>query len=555
MPRIPPELSFPERQDGDDPLAHLGQVSHFAEMDRLGCGEWTVLYEYHDNGHGSRCAYSALLSAEKAGNALERCAWDLMIGHGPPGFTQRFDSGSEITTYDRFGMHGVEPLLYCRDFHKIKPRQYDLSEEFRLFHNLYHDRHSDRYIHVDDRGNEVIAAEIDPGRARVLTRLLRQYMAARQLSLALFFDHRAQSNLDLTTAKSALSPIDKTTTDKCYSFSIGSLDRKTFSRLIGKKILPPPPTTESGVWPYDTEQLGRYADFIIDVDKHGNPALHSCNPDGLANYFGANELAPHYLTPVWFRREVLSKYYDQPDKFSVEDGYLRCGSLWGIQIDNNMSDHVVVYLGDLGRDLNYDEQEYWKNFNVTPGGRQPSATNFRRAFRAEFTDPSAPDLLFKQRYTQLNEAWQAKFGWPLYRPPHEGDAHIFKQFRLPISESLSEFDSQILYLVKLVIDSLNESKLAETGGALDDRKGIQKFESFLKANNYSNVDKDVAALRALQNLRSSGVAHAKGKNFDKIQRSVGLDQRSPRTVFRDLLNGINQMLSDLSNHFVSDAAD
>lgn len=177
MPRIPPELSFQQRRDGDDPLAHLGQVAHFAEMDELGCGEWTVLYEYQDNRKGSRCSYTALLSPDKAGDALKRKAWDLMIGHGTPGFTQRSDNGSEVTTYDRFGMHGVEPLLYCRDFHGIKPRQYDLSEEFRLFHNLYHDRHNDRYIHVDDRGNEVVAAEIDPGRARVLTRLLRQYMA------------------------------------------------------------------------------------------------------------------------------------------------------------------------------------------------------------------------------------------------------------------------------------------------------------------------------------------------------------------------------------------
>ena len=555
MPRIPPELSFQQRRDGDDPLAHLGQIAHLAEMDELGCGEWTVLYEYKDNRNGSRCSYSALLSPDKAEDALKRPAWDLMIGQGGPGFTQRYDNGSEVTTYDRFGMYGVEPLLYCRDFHGMKPRQYDISEEFRLYLNLYHDRHNDRYIHVDDRGNEVVAAEIDLGRARVLTRLLREYMAARQLALALFFDHRAQSDLDLATAESAIAAIDKTTADRCYSFSIGNIDRKAFSRLIGKKILLPPPIAECGAWPYDVEQPAQYVDFIVDVDEKGNSVLHSCDPGGLANYFGANEHAPHYLTPVWFRRDVLSKYYDQSDKFSVEDGYLRCGSLWGIQIDNNMPDHVVVYLGDLGRDLPYEEQVYWRTFNVTSGGRQSSATNFRRAFRAEFADPSEPDLLFKQRYTQLNEAWLAKFEWPLYRSPHAGDAHIFKQFRLPISEGLGEFDSQLLSLVKLVIDSLNEAELAKAAGALANEKGITKFERYLRGGNYPNVDRDIAALRVLQNLRSSGVAHAKGKNFDKIQGNVGLDRDSPRTVFRNLLNGVNQMLSDLSAHFVSAADD
>lgn len=550
MPRLPPELSAAPRRGDEDPLSHLGQVTHIAEIDGLGCGEWTVLYEYQDNKKGSRCFYSALLSLQQAGDALKRKSWELSTDRGTPGFTQRRNGDSEITTYDRFGMDGVEPLLYCRDFHGIKPRQYDLSEEFRLFHNLYHDRHNDRYIHVDDRGNEVVAAEMDRGRARVLTRLLRQYMAARQLALALFFDHRARSDLDLATAKPALSPIDKATADQCYSFNIGEIDRKAFSRLVGKKIVFPPPITQCGVWPYDADQEGKYVDFIIDVDEHGSPVTHSCDPDGLANYFGANEHAPHYLTPVWFRRDVLSKYYDQPDKFSVEDGYLRCGSLWGIQIDNNMPDHVVVYLGDLGRDLHHEEQAYWRHYNVTPGGRQPSETSFRRSFRAEFADPSEPDLIFKQSYTHLNEAWLEKFGWPLFRPPHEGDAHIFGQFRLPISESLGEFDNQLLFLVKLVIDSLNEAELANVGGTQPDAKGITKLERYLKVGNYSHVDRDIGALRVLQALRSSGVAHAKGKNFDKIQTSVGLDRNSPRAVFRNLVNGVNQMLSDLSAHFV-----
>lgn len=286
-----------------------------------------------------------------------------------------------------------------------------------------------------------------------------------------------------------------------------------------------------------------------------NRSQHSCDPDRLANYFGANEAAPHYLTPVWFKRDVLVKYYNDPGKFSVEDGYLRCGSLWGLRMDNNVPDYVVVYLGDLGRDLNVDEQTYWRTFNVTPGGRKPSETNFLRAFAAQFTDPSEPDHLFKQRYTQLNEAWVAKFQWPLYRQLHKDDAHIPIQFHLPISEAVGEFDSQLLYLVKLLIDSLNEAELAKIGGADAGDKGITKFEKFLKAKNYVHVDRDISILRTLQNLRSTGAAHAKGKSFDKVQRTVGLDQKSPKLVFRNLLDQVNQMLSDISAHVVLGPSD
>jgi len=323
---------------------------------------------------------------------------------------------------------------------------------------------------------------------------------------------------------------------------------KPFSRLLGKKVILPPPVSSSGIWPYEAEKRGKYAEFIIDVSEDGMPVFHSCDPGRLANYFGANEAAPHYLTPVWFKREVLVKYYNDP-KFSVEDGYLRCGSLWGLRMDNNPSDHVVAYLGDLGRDLDHEEQIYWKLFNVTPGGRQPSETNFQRAFLAKFADPSAPDLLFKQSYTQLIEAWTRKFGWPIFRPLHQADAHILRQFHLPITESVGEFEVQLLWLVKLLIDSLNEAELTRVGSTVGpDEKGISKFKRHLEEEKYPYVERDIRLLRNLQELRSSGAAHAKGRNFDKIWKKIGLNIDSPKDGFRAIMQGVNQMLSDLLVH-------
>jgi hypothetical protein len=211
----------------------------------------------------------------------------------------------------------------------------------------------------------------------------------------------------------------------------------------------------------------------------------------------------------------------------------------------------VVYLGDLGRDLDYEEQTYWKYFNVTPSDRRPSETDYRRSFLAQFADPLAPDLIFKQRYTRFNEAWLKEFGWPLYRPLHHGDAHVFKQLRIPMSDALGEFETQILYLVKLLIDSLNEKELATTlGGALPNEQGISKLQRYLEAKLYPLKDRDVGLLRTLQSLRSTGAVHAKGSNFDKVKESVGLDRESPRDVFRRLIERVNEMLDSLLAHFV-----
>jgi hypothetical protein len=197
---------------------------------------------------------------------------------------------------------------------------------------------------------------------------------------------------------------------------------------------------------------------------------------------------------------------------------------------------------------------YWRNFNVTPGDRKPSEVNFKRSFGAQFTDPSEPDLLFRQHYTRLNELWASKFGWPIFRALHEGDGHILKQFRVPLSDSLGEFDNQLLYLVKMIIDSLNEEELAKAcSGALPDEKGISKFKRFLEKETYPGVERDVTLLRNLQDLRSSGAVHHKGKQFDKVRKRVGLDSEPPRTVFRMLLLGVNDMLTDLLTHIAPPA--
>ena len=53
MPRIPPELAASQTSEGRDAMAHLGQVAAISKIDELGCGEWTVLYEYQSDSVGT----------------------------------------------------------------------------------------------------------------------------------------------------------------------------------------------------------------------------------------------------------------------------------------------------------------------------------------------------------------------------------------------------------------------------------------------------------------------------------------------------------------------
>jgi hypothetical protein len=256
------------------------------------------------------------------------------------------------------------------------------------------------------------------------------------------------------------------------------------------------------------------------------------------------------ITPVWFKREVLRKYYDHPEKYSVEDGYLRCGGLWGLRMDNDLPNHVVVYLGDLGR-LAYEEQLYWKSFNIPPVADQTSEANFKRSFLVEFADPASPDLVLKQKVVSLQEGWEQRYGWQLFRQLHDADAHVVKQLRIPLTDSVGEFEHQILLLTKILVDSLNDKELArEIEGAEPNEKSISKLDRFLQKKGYPRRDRDVKLLRLLQAVRSTAAAHGKGKLFQKISNELELNDKPSSEVFRSLLSRANEMLSDLESFFL-----
>ena len=213
--------------------------------------------------------------------------------------------------------------------------------------------------------------------------------------------------------------------------------------------------------------------------RSGKPVRHTCDPDKLANYFGKNPDAPHYFTPVFFRAEVLAKYYAEPGKYLVEDGYLRCGSLWELRMDNDHTDVVVVFLGDLGRDLSEAERNYWLSFNIPPEGRTMSKTTLKRGFLTQFADPEKPDLVFKHEYNHFNRAFREAKGWGFFLPLHDDDEHFLTGLRLLSKDNQAEFDSQLIALTKVLVDSLNEKEITKGLTTLvENDKGITKLAKF-----------------------------------------------------------------------------
>jgi hypothetical protein len=532
-------------------------MRRFIERD-LPNQQWLTLHHFwfEDRTHGG--IFCALVPLALVDRALSHDSWDLTVGHSiGPRCTQYFEEGKKVTEYYRFGdRDGIEPLVIPRDFHGVRPDYVEILEEFRLFHQLYWDAARGVYLKFDEAGNPHEVIRIKANRVVEVSKLhIRQFLALKGAVLVVFFDSVRNSTLDIEAVPEPERRVEVRNDDCRYHVNAVRDDRilsnrwRSFSRLCGKRVIRPLPPEQSGFWPFD-DQPEEYPEFIIAVDQDGKPVRYSCNHEQLANYFGANSQAPHYLTPVYFRKEVLSKYYDNPNLYSVEDGYLRCGSLWGLRMDNNLPDHVVVYLGDLGRDLPASERPYWQSFNTLPE-RGISKTAWSRDFMAEFAEPVRVDLRFRYKYSSFNRAWAQKFSWPFFLPLHGAEQHLARIIRSLLNDSQAEFDGQVLALTKLLVDSLNEKELGRLASDLPaGAKGIDKLEAFLSKQGFPNVPEVVGLLRDLQDIRSSGAAHRKGSRYERVIAEQGIATRSLPAVFDEILENAITALDSLAAHFL-----
>ncbi|NEO51622.1 MAG: hypothetical protein F6K54_00010 [Okeania sp. SIO3B5] len=503
----------------------------------LGREPWITVYFDKVTEDENLGIFSALIPNAYVETSLSQISWDFHLQDGHPCFNR----SNKNPTYLRFGkLDDVEPFIIRRDFHGIRDSYNEIIEEFRHFHRLYHDFEKNQLFKFDDRGDETVVAKLEMDKVEVHLKEVRQFLAVKEMHLAIYFDFKRYSELildefpqevecrkDLTYYKLRANLAENSHTAKY----------KSFSYLCGKKLISPFPLNHCGMWPFNDQDKEDYIDFIIGIDEKGDSVKYSCNPD-----------IPKYFTRVFFRREVLTKYYAHPERYSVEDGFLRCQGLWGLKLDNNHPEYITVFLGDLAS-LPSDEQIYWRSYNILPQGKM-SKVNFERSFELTPAPPEQIDLMFKDRFVRFSKNWKESMGWSLFLELAESDQYLFNTLRIPLTNSQAEFDPQVLALTKVLIDSLNEGEIVKaTPGGNTETKGISKFEQFLKAHQYPNYEHQIKFLRDLQTLRSTSVAHRKGDNYKKIAKAFGLKDSNRSDVLKKILVEVRDFLVSLERHF------
>jgi len=513
-------------------LKDIGRTFNPTEMITVYLSDCTKLHHYG--------IYCALIPNGQLESALDSTSWELSHGEGLPG-SSVYLGDEKNAVYHRFGSDdGVEPLIIDRYFNGLREDYREICEEFRFFHRLFHDRKQDCYLKFDDAGNEHIIAIFESNSIQIRLKELREFLAIKEMHLSIQFDCRVHSEYTLKEIGEIGGDGDHRENLLVWSLHFGEFgasEVKSFSRLLGKRLVPPLPKEKSGFWGFAEEKEKRYADFIIGLDESGEEISHNSDPDALGIFFGANPNAPNYLTPVYFRKQVLDKYYQQPGKYSVEDSRLFCGALWGMQLDNHHDDKVCAWLGDLGRDLPYEEQLHWRSHNI-PSTGGVSETYYKRQLLGEFADSERPEHLFNQKYEELQRECDNCLSWRIILPLSREDQHFQKGIRIPATDEQKDFDELILALTKIIIDSLNEKELCKLLSKEDNsaiKGSIARLEGVFRKSGLNDFENHISFLRKLQNLRSSSSAHRKGSNYQKVAKEFGIEESSLRNVLGTIL--------------------
>lgn len=516
----------------------------FIEGD-LGKTEWVTVFEFFEGKYDSvdrGTFFSAIIPENQKQKVLEKVDWDLLIGHGRPGFITSYSKGKEESKYYRLGDDdNIEPLIHWRSFRNHENAVIEISEEFRHYFDLFEiNRDGERvFIYTNDDGDEDDVAVINDNRVDIKLKYLKEFLAAKKMYLAIYFEAMRFLPETLEEADIPHTNSVKKEDDYTYSLCVRNLSlgkNNCQGWLLGKKLISGAKDFSFSFW--GSKEDERFEEFIIGVDEEGKEIVASCNAD--------YQSKPGLLTPIFFRREILKKYYDSPDIFSVEDGYLRREGFWGLRMMNNHRDHVVAWLGDL-KLLPYKEQTHWRAFNLTPGDRKISHTDFTRNIEGNFSDSEHPELYFKQKLESFRKAWHKKFGWHLFHELSSEDIHHLKSLHIPTTNSQKEFDDQIASIAKIFIDSLNGKALAN-GLTIEKQNpgSIDKFEAFLISQRLS-FPQMISFLKNLQALRSTGIAHRKGDNYEKVKIFFDIDKKDFPTVFDDILIKCIWVLNTLEN--------
>jgi hypothetical protein len=249
----------------------------------------------------------------------------------------------------------------------------------------------------------------------------------------------------------------------------------------------------------------------------------------------------NFLTPVFFRREVLDYYLDDPKHYDVSPVQVQAGGMWSIPIAITDRGNVQVWLGDLGR-ISDRAQRHWQQYNIPDDDDVPDWRR-RRDLNAEWVETprdSAVDRV-RQAIEDCNEAAVGYCGEPLYADIKGMNAQRLKTLRTPLNSSLPAFQYHVTTLAILVVDHLSSeffAGVAAPKGSSSLNRLAEWLESACQLDRGAARDL-IGGLYAVQAVRSeAGAAHRAGETAGAVLERAGIDPEDLPAGFERLALGV-----------------
>ncbi|MEA0971585.1 hypothetical protein Megvenef_01567 [Candidatus Megaera venefica] len=293
---------------------------------------------------------------------------------------------------------------------------------------------------------------------------------------------------------------------------------------------------------YNNDVDKRYVEFITHDWKNNLVCELSCDPRKLGNYFIKSEL-PYETSPAFFKKDVLLKYQNDPDKYAIDGRSISCRGGWSLKsYDLNDEDQVHAYLIDLGK-LPYEEQLHWKVYN-----EQPKSEISKRAFINDFEgkiyygyDPL--HSLKSELKTMCNE----QLNW------YQGQSsELVDRVHYLSTSSQPEWEAAINNLNKLLVDGLNKKYITilakESGVTIEANDGSLKIlNKYLTQKEYDDqlISTIMNPLFELNKLRSNICAHNQSNGKILIDKVKNDYDGSLEKHFKNLIESCDQAIKEL----------
>lgn len=509
--------------------------------------EFVPLYKSWRSEESNGAVYALLSPSKNRDQLLSSPSWPLHIGDGLPGFSAIPNGQNIDATYHPGKDDGLLPLVFIRSGEGIVEAIPEPLQELILFHNLLTARGNHEFLKIHENGETEVVIKVDSGTdIQIKSNFLVQFQAAKQMDLMFELDS-VQFMSDISDM-----PSEQNIQTQIMNLAIYPLDNwsQPGYRALGKIVFIPRSIELSGIWPFELDREINETFTILDAQGHIKNFMLNSNDRLDPNDFLRKQDA-HYLESVQFHKNVLQRYFANPDIYEVKDGVLKCGHLWSLSIDNDHLDKLFVYLGDLLRDLPSDEWKYWKPFNVTDGTKM-SETAFRRNILGQLVDPIRRDLQFRATFQAFQNDWVEHFGWNLFLPLTVEDDYVLKSLRIPNTDSFQEFDGFTLSLAKLLTNSLNTtilSKLIDIPMKGDRTSPLERLRIWLENSGFEQHQRVKDSLHMIQWLRSNSAAHPKEREVsEEIRAKYGYSVG--RDFCQHLCDSATDTLNLLSEHFL-----